>query len=210
MKWNETMWNCPENIRNTTQFKAAAKCNAYQVQKECMQACAKADGWQNAQTNPVWTPNELLVKRSNKLHTVHSHQYHWIVYNNTTQIDTTATTIIYGLKLWQGTTAQHTAGFPSIKFYSHRLHLLQCNIHWKAECRKNTSNKYQRSLTDPCDGMVLQTKLHDHCDKLQRSSVGAPRYCQLTMAVQFDHSLRVYLCRAKSIYFHDRRAEAKF
>jgi len=99
MKWNETMWNCPENIRNTTQFKAAAKCNAYQVQKECMQACAKADGWQNAQTNPVWTPNELLVKRSNKLHTVHSHQYHWIVYNNTTQIDTTATTIIYGLKI---------------------------------------------------------------------------------------------------------------
>ena len=34
-------------------------------------------------------------------------------------------------------------------------------------------NKYQLSQINPRDGTVLQTELDDHCDKLQRSSVGA-------------------------------------
>ena len=40
---------------------------------------------------------------------------------------------------------------------------------------------YQLSpLINPRNGIMLQTELDDHCDKLQRSSVGARRYCQLS------------------------------
>ena len=48
-------------------------------------------------------------------------------------------------------------------------------------------NKYQLLLIDPRDGILLQTELDDHCDKLQRSSVGARRCCQLSWptSVQF-------------------------
>ena len=38
-----------------------------------MKACAEADGRQNAKTDPVWTPYELLVEYRNILHTVHTH-----------------------------------------------------------------------------------------------------------------------------------------
>jgi len=43
-----------------------------------------------------------------------------------------------------------------------------------------TTNTYHLSLADPRDGIVLQTELNDHCQKLQRSSIGARRYCQLS------------------------------
>jgi len=45
--------------------------------------------------------------------------------------------------------------------------------------QRHCQNKYQLSLIHPRDGIVLETELDDHCDKLQRSSVGARRYCQL-------------------------------
>jgi len=45
--------------------------------------------------------------------------------------------------------------------------------------QRHCQNKYQLSLIDPRDEIVLETELDDHCDKLQRSSVGARRYCQL-------------------------------
>ena len=41
-------------------------------------------------------------------------------------------------------------------------------------------NKYQLSLTDPRDKIVLQTELDDQCDNLEWSSVGARKYCQLS------------------------------
>ena len=41
-------------------------------------------------------------------------------------------------------------------------------------------NKYQLSLIDPRDKIVLYTELDNLRDKLQRSSVGARRYCQLS------------------------------
>jgi len=40
--------------------------------------------------------------------------------------------------------------------------------------------KYQLSLIDPCDKIVLQTALDDLCDKLQWSSVGARKYYRLS------------------------------
>jgi len=42
------------------------------------------------------------------------------------------------------------------------------------------NTKYQLSLIDLREGNVLYTELVDHCDKLERSSVGARRYCQLS------------------------------
>jgi len=39
---------------------------------------------------------------------------------------------------------------------------------------------YQLSLIEPRDKIVLYTELDDLCDKLQWSSVGARRYCQLS------------------------------
>jgi len=44
-------------------------------------------------------------------------------------------------------------------------------------------NKYQLSLNDPRDGIVLRTDLDDHCDKLQRSSVGAQRCWPTTVQI---------------------------
>jgi len=44
-----------------------------------------------------------------------------------------------------------------------------------------TKNKYQLSLTDPFDGSMLSTELGDQCDKLQSSSTGARKYCQLNL-----------------------------
>jgi len=41
-------------------------------------------------------------------------------------------------------------------------------------------NKYQLSLIDPFDKIVLQTELGDLCDKLQWLSVGARRYYRLS------------------------------
>ena len=45
---------------------------------------------------------------------------------------------------------------------------------------KGAEDKYQLLLIDPRDKIVLQTELDDHCDKLQRSSVGSWRYYQLS------------------------------
>jgi len=47
---------------------SAAKRESYQVQEERMKASAKSDWWQDAKSDPVWTPYQLLVKRTNKLH----------------------------------------------------------------------------------------------------------------------------------------------
>jgi len=46
--------------------------------------------------------------------------------------------------------------------------------------RTFTTNKYQPSLMDPRDKIVLYTKLDDLCDKLRWSSVGARRYYRLS------------------------------
>jgi len=45
--------------------------------------------------------------------------------------------------------------------------------------KQQLQNKYQLSLIDLHDRIMLQTELGDHCDKIQQSSVGAQRYCQL-------------------------------
>jgi len=45
--------------------------------------------------------------------------------------------------------------------------------------KQQSQNKYQLSLNDLHDRIMLQTELGDHCDKIQQSSVGAQRYCQL-------------------------------
>ena len=45
--------------------------------------------------------------------------------------------------------------------------------------RATRLNKYRLSLVDPRDRIVLWTELDDLCDKLQRSTVGARRHCQL-------------------------------
>jgi len=43
-----------------------------------------------------------------------------------------------------------------------------------------SGNTDQLLLINSRDGIVMQTELDDHCDKLQRSSVGARKYCQLS------------------------------
>jgi len=61
------------------------------------------------------------------------------------------------------------------------------------------------SLIDMHDGIVLQTELDDHCDKLQRSSVKDQRRSS------FSCSERCHLSHAKLITcFDDRYAVAKF
>ena len=47
------------------------------------------------------------------------------------------------------------------------------------KCFPGTLYKYQLSPIDLRDEIVLETKLRDYCDKLQRSSVGTRRYFQL-------------------------------
>jgi len=42
--------------------------------------------------------------------------------------------------------------------------------------------KYQLSLIDPRDKIMLYTELYDLCDELQCSSVGARRYYHLSQA----------------------------
>ena len=79
---------------------------------------------------------------------------------------------------------------------------------------KSIVDKYQLSLIDPRDAVVLRTELDDHCDKLQRSSVGARTRCivnVLTDDCPVCQALSVHLCRAKLILrFDDRYAVAKF
>ena len=81
-----------------------------------------------------------------------------------------------------------------------------------AQHREVKSNKYQLSPIDPRDGIVLLTELDNHCDKLQRSSVGARRYqLLLTDDGPVYHALSVHLSRAKLVaHFDDRYAVAKF
>ena len=50
----------------------------------------------------------------------------------------------------------------------------------QTQTQHRADNKYQLSLTDPRDKIVLQTELDDLGDKLQWSSVGAQRDYQLT------------------------------
>ena len=72
--------------------------------------------------------------------------------------------------------------------------------------------KYQLSLIDPREGIVLWTELDDYCDKLvddRRSSEVLST--QLIDDGPVYYALSVHLCRAKSITrFDDRSAEAKF
>ena len=72
-------------------------------------------------------------------------------------------------------------------------------------------NKYQLSLIDPHDEIVLLTELDDHCYKLvdeRRSSEVLST--QLTDDGPVNHALNVHLPRAKSqTHCDDRYVEAK-
>ena len=77
---------------------------------------------------------------------------------------------------------------------------------------RRRSKKYQLSIIDPRDGTVLQTELHDYCDKL----VDERRSSEVLSTQLIDdgavyHVLSVHLSRAESITrFDDRCIKAKF
>ena len=67
--------------------------------------------------------------------------------------------------------------------------------------------KYQLSLMDPRDGIVLQTELCDHCDKLavDRRTRRQVLSTQLTDNGPVCHAVNVHLRRANSTTrFYDR------
>ena len=70
----------------------------------------------------------------------------------------------------------------------------------------------QLSLTDPRDGIVLQTELDDYCDKLVVDRLSSEVLStQLIDAGPVYHALSVHLSRAKLItHFNNRYAVAKF
>ena len=84
---------------------------------------------------------------------------------------------------------------------------------WQNPINGSRDDKYQLSLIDLRDRIMLYTELITiTCDKLQRSSVGARRCCQLSWptTVQFITLWASYLSWAKSITpFDDRYAKAK-